>query len=172
MCSSTWQLYIHVPTLSGTTSAVCISACARGHDVRTMSAIRDDISMPMWSVPVDCSTEGDKIPTDSLPFFHCHQRSVGIHVAVDRGAQVCAAESGADEGESSVEVGRLTFQFVYALRIGGVGLNIVVEIPAARSQIADMRTAPGHGSPSSVVRHKQCTLSNGAYRSRFVDSNA
>jgi hypothetical protein len=25
---------------------------------------------------------------------------------------------------------------------------------------------------TSVVRHKQCTLSNGDYRSRFVDSNA
>src|SRR5271157_689087 len=78
------------------------------HDICPMPAIRDNVSMPMRSVPVHCSTERDEIPAYPFSFFHRHQRAIGIHVSVDGGTQVFAAESTPDERERSVRCDRLT----------------------------------------------------------------
>ena len=86
--------------------------------------------MPMRSVEVEAVAQADQIPADVIAFVHSHHRHVAEQIAVDGGANVRRNEPATDNREISVGIAGAAVQLLNRLRLGGVGFNVVVQIPA------------------------------------------
>src|SRR5260370_6163231 len=85
--------------------------------------------MPMRSVEVETISQANEIPAHMLALMHGHHRHVAEKIAVHGRTNIRRNEPTSDDGEIAFSVRRTALKLVHGLRLGGMSLDVVVEIP-------------------------------------------
>src|SRR5438552_3889 len=85
--------------------------------------------MPMRGMEVEPVPQADQIPTHMIALVHGHHRHVAVQIAINGETNIRGDETASNDGEIAICIAGVAIEFVHGLRLGGVGLNVVVEIP-------------------------------------------
>src|SRR5207302_4908652 len=83
----------------------------------------------MRSVEVETISQADEIPAHMLALMHGHHRHIAEKIAVHGRANIRRNEATSDDGKIAVSIRRTVLQLVHRLGLGGMSLDVVVEIP-------------------------------------------
>src|SRR5207247_7462213 len=64
-----------------------------------------------------------------VALVHGHHRHVAVKIAIDSQTNIRGNETASDNGKIAIRIAGVAIELVHGLRLGGVGLNIVVEVP-------------------------------------------
>src|SRR5208282_2278927 len=101
-----------------------------GNHVGGLTAGGDHVAVPVRSMEVEPVAEGYHVPAHVLATLHGHHGPVAVDVAVDRPLDGGIAEAAAGKEVVAGAIHRRDVVSLYSFWIGGVGLDVVVEIPA------------------------------------------
>src|SRR6266849_3486688 len=85
--------------------------------------------MTMRSVEVETVSQADEIPAHMLALMHGHHRHIAEKIAVHGRTNIRRNEPTSDDGKIAVSIRRAVFELVHGLRLGGVSLDVMVQIP-------------------------------------------
>src|ERR1035438_7603543 len=102
----------------------------KGNHIGTLAILQHDISVPMWGVNTKPLAETDEIPANALTLFHGHGGSSSIDVSVNRELSIGNRKAGAGGSQIPIGVDWNELTLIHTLRIAGISLNVVVQIPA------------------------------------------
>src|SRR5258708_16596710 len=85
--------------------------------------------MPMRSVEVETISQANEIPAHMLALMHGHHRHVAEKIAVHGRTNIRRNEPTSDDGEIAFSVRRTVLKLVHGLRLGGISLDVVLDIP-------------------------------------------